>query len=322
MKQYTFRNGDAIPALGLGTWKSEPGEVYDAVKTAVKAGYRHIDCAFIYLNEAEIGKALSELMAEGVVKREDLWITSKLWNNKHGRDNVEGALKNSLKDLQLDYIDLYLIHWPIILKPEAMYPGKGEDLVSLDNIPIAETWSGMEDCVDKGLAKHIGVSNFSVTKLKKLATTARIQPEMNQIEMHPFLQQPAMLEYCESAGIHLTAYSPLGSQDRIPAFKGENEPSLLENPEITAIAEEHQCSTAQVLIRWAIQRGTIVIPKSVNEGRIKQNYDAASLELSADAMQRIKNMDRHYRYLDGGIWAMPGSPYSIASLWDEIINGE
>ena len=317
MKYLDFKNGDSMPALGLGTWKSNPGEVYDAIIEAIKVGYRHIDCAMIYANEAEIGKALKDAMESGLVKRKDLWITSKLWCNSHGKENVVPALQSTLNDLQLDYLDLYLVHWPVAIKPNVVFPEKGEDMVSLKDFPISDTWSGMETTAALGLTKHIGVSNFSIKKLKNISSGANIKPEVNQIELHPLLQQSEMLEFCNNENINLTAYSPLGSKDRIPEMKAENEPNLFENPIVIEIAQAHNCSSAQVLISWAIDRGTSVIPKSVNPGRIKQNFDSVDIKLSENDMSQITKLDRHFRYVNGAFWAMAGSPYTVAGLWDE-----
>lgn len=317
MKYLDFKNGDSMPALGLGTWKSNPGEVYAAIIEAIKVGYRHIDCAMIYANEAEIGKAINDAIGSGLVKRGDLWITSKLWCNSHGKENVIPALQSTLNDLQLEYIDLYLVHWPVALKPNVIFPEKGEDMVSLKDLPISETWSGMESAVALRLAKHIGVSNFSIKKLKSISAIANIKPEVNQIELHPLLQQQEMLEYCNNENINLTAYSPLGSKDRIPEMKAQNEPNLFENPIITEIAKAHDCSSAQVLINWAIERGTSVIPKSVNPGRLKQNFESINFKLSEDEMNRIAKLDKHFRYVNGAFWALPDSTYTVANLWDE-----
>jgi alcohol dehydrogenase (NADP+) len=317
MKTYNFINGDQMPALGLGTWKSKPGEVYNAVKESIKVGYRHIDCAHIYGNEAEIGNALSDAFKAGEVKREDLWVTSKLWNSSHLKEDVRPALEKTLKNLQIDYLDLYLIHWPVALKPGTGFPKGSDEFLSLKNIPISVTWKEMEKCVSAGLTRHIGVSNFSIKKITDVLSECDIRPEVNQIELHPFLQQNEMLEFCNNENIVLTAYSPLGSIDRPAAFKAPDEPSLLENPTIVDIARNHECSTAQVLIRWAIQRGTSVIPKSVNPGRIKQNIDAADIILSDQDMKRIGRLDMHRRLLYGGLWTMQGSGYTQESLWDE-----
>jgi len=306
-----------MPALGLGTWKSDPGEVYKAVREAIKMGYRHIDCAMIYQNEAEIGQAFSDAFKDGDVKREELWITSKLWNNAHIKDDVQPALENTLKDLQLDYLDLYLIHWPVALKPGVGFPSSEDDFLSLKEVPTAVTWSGMEECNKAGLAKHIGVSNFSIKKIKELLTVCDILPEVIQIELHPFLQQNDMLDYCNEENIILTAYSPLGSTDRPPQFKAPDEPSLFENPTIVDIANANGVSSAQVLIRWAIQRGTSVIPKSVNPGRMKQNLDAASLELSDEDMKKIARLDFNGRFIVGAFWNAPNLGYTLETLWDE-----
>lgn len=317
MNAFKFKNNDEMPALGLGTWKSDPGEVYNAVREAIKIGYRHIDCAAIYGNEAEIGQAFSDAFKKGDVSREELWVTSKLWNNAHLKDDVRPGLEKTLKDLQLDYLDLYLMHWPVALKPGIGFPKSGADFLSLEEIPISVTWAALEDCSKAGLSKHIGVSNFSVKKLKALLKACEIRPEVNQIEMQPFFQQNSMLEFCNNENIVLTAYSPLGSTDRPAVFKAPDEPSLLENPTILKIAESNGISSAQVLICWAIQRGTAVIPKSVNPGRMKQNLDAASINLSDEDMQKIAALEMSARLLVGSFWAMPGSGYTMETLWDE-----
>ena len=317
MRTLQFENGDQMPILGLGTWKSEPGDVYRAVKEALSLGYRHIDCAFIYGNEAEIGQALSESFKEGVATRDQMWITSKLWNDSHASEEVLPALKKSLSDLQLDYLDLYLVHWPVALKKGVFIPESARDLIALDTLPISQTWKAMEALVDKGLCQHIGVSNFSITKLKVLLDGARLKPEMNQIELHPYLQQPAMLDFCSSNGVHLTAYSPLGSPDRPSGLKEKDEPDLLEDPTIAAIAERRSVTQAQVLISWAIHRGTCVIPKSINPTRMKQNLVAAEVPLTEEDMQEITRLDRNHRYINGEFWAIEGGPYTVANLWDE-----
>ena len=304
MKKLQFINGDQMPILGLGTWKSAPGEVYRAVKEAVLLGYRHIDCAPAYGNEGEVGRALSESFKEGVVTRDEMWITSKLGNSFHAPEDVQPALNKSLSDLQLSYLNLYLIHWPVSFKKSVHIPQSADDIIPLDVLPISKTWEAMEATVDKGLCRHIGVCNFSIVKLRQLLDSARIKPEMNQIELHPYLQQPAMLDFCSKNGIHATAYSPLGSGDR-PDFMKKGQPAILENPMIAAIAERRKATKAQVLISWAIQRGTAVIPKSVNVERMRQNLDAAKVSLTEEDMQEIARIDQNRRYLTGEFPNLP-----------------
>ena len=316
MKTLQFSNGDQMPILGLGTWKSKPGEVYEAVKAAIRLGYRHIDCARIYGNEAEIGKALTECFQEGTVTREDLWITSKLWNDSHAPELVQPGLEETLSDLQLDYLNLFLMHWPVALKKGAGFPLSAKKMVSLEEIPLEATWGTMESLVDKGLCRHIGVSNFSLPKLKGLMDGAKLKPEMNQVELHPYLQQNDLLEFCRQTRIHMTAYSPLGSPDRPDSLKAGDEPVLMEDPTVVEIANRHDVSPAQVLIAWAIHRGTAVIPKSVNPKRIEQNLAAAEVSLSEEDLSDIAQLDRHRRYVDGTIWVVEGGPYTLENLWD------
>ncbi|UTW61613.1 aldo/keto reductase [bacterium SCSIO 12741] len=317
MKKMIFRDGNALPALGLGTWKSDPGDVYAAVVEAIKAGYRHIDCAAIYGNEKEIGEALRYLFRAGWVNRKDLWITSKLWNDSHRQNQVEPALHKTLNDLQLDYLDLYLVHWPVALRENVSFPQTASDFYSLEEVPLTETWEAMQAVREKGLAKHIGVSNFSQKKLQHLIDHSDFVPEMNQVELHPFLQQNALLRFCREHQILVTGYSPLGSGDRSQNMKKPDEPRPLQHELVLEIASENDCSPAQVLIAWAIQRGTAVIPKSVNPVRIRENIAAASLQLSDAEMVLIDSLDAHHRIIDGSFWERPGNTYSMAELWDE-----
>lgn len=316
IKQQTFTNGDKIDAIGLGTWKSAPGEVGDAVKAALKAGYRHIDCAAVYGNEKEVGIALQESFSEFDIKREEVWITSKLWNTAHKSKDVIPALKQTLSDLQLNYLDLYLIHWPIAFKPGLEgFPQSDDDYLSLDDVSLNETWAAMLEAKDQGLIKHAGVSNFSIPKLKELSANSKQAPEMNQIELHPYLQQNEMLEYCSDNNILVTAYSPLGSSDRPESMKADDEPSLLENEVINEIADKHNATPAQVLIKWAVERDTIVIPKSTNAGRIEENLKSAEISLDDEDMAKIKELDYHYRYLDGKVFETESEMYR--DIFDE-----
>ncbi|QDV09076.1 putative oxidoreductase [Planctomycetes bacterium Poly30] len=316
MRFLTFKGGDEMPALGLGTWKSAPGEVGAAIKEAIKIGYRHIDCASVYGNEAEIGAALADVFAEGNITRDDLWITSKLWCNRHGREDVVPAIQASIDDLGVEYLDLYLVHWPVAIRSGAEPPTEPGDLVSLEELPLEETWAGMEEALELGLARHIGVSNYSAKKLGQHLSMEH-PPELDQVEMHPYLAQPDLLKYGQEHGIHLTAYSPLGSGDRPDSMKGKDEKALLDDPVVNAVAARLSITPAQVLLAWALGRGTSVIPKSVNPNRLAENFAAAEIELDAQAMSDLAALDDHRRYVTGNFWAKPGSPYTVAGLWDE-----
>ena len=316
MRSAVFANGDAMPLLGLGTWKSAPGQVYEAVREAIRLGYRHIDCASVYGNEPEIGQAIGDAIGDGEVTREQLWITSKLWCNSHGRDNVEPALRRTLQDLGLAWLDLYLIHWPVPIRPGVAFPTSAADLLPPEQAPIRDTWEGMEAAVEAGLTRHIGVSNFSSRKLQDLIAHGRLRPEVNQVELHPLLQQPELLEVCAREGVHVTAYSPLGSMDRPALIKAPDAPVLLENPVIAVIAAEHGCSSAQVLLAWHVQRGISTIPKSVTPARLRENLAAAAMELSPADLTRIAALDQGRRLVDGSFWLLEGGPWSLQSLWD------
>jgi len=316
MKTLELGSGTRMPALGLGTWKSEPDEVYTAVRAAIEVGYRHIDCAAIYQNEEEVGRALTDAFQAGDAKREDVWITSKLWNDSHAPEHVRPALETSLKKLQLDYLDLYLIHWPVALRHGIELPRGPEDFLPLSEVPLESTWEAMLNLSEQGLARQVGVSNFSKRMIEQVSVATGHTPAVNQVELHPYLQQDVLIAACKALGVAVTAYSPLGSPDSAAMMRRHDDVLLTQHPTIVEIADAHQATPGQVLIAWAIARGTSVIPKSVNPGRIAENWGARELALTPADMTAIAELDRHQRMVDGGFWFV-GETYSPQTLWDE-----
>lgn len=318
MKTYPLGSG-SMPAIGLGTWKMDDGAATPAVETAIRLGYRHIDCAPIYLNEPDIGEVFGKTFASGGLDRSEFWITSKLWCNRHHPDNVKSAIKQTLTDLRLDYLDLFMIHWPIVFRPDVHRPSGPGDFLTLAEVPLIETWQAMEECVDAGLCRNLGVCNFNRKNLQQILDGCRLQPAVNQVECHPFLNQRQLFDFCNENKVQPVAYSPLGSGDRPEKMKDPNDPSLFQNETLRELASKNGISIGQLALAWAVNRGTVAIPKSTNEKRLAENLAAAEIELSAEDMSAIENLGQHHRFVHGRFWESLGGPYTVADLWGESI---
>jgi glycerol 2-dehydrogenase (NADP+) len=309
---FTLNNGVTIPAIGLGTWQAKPGEVTKAVKHAINVGYKHIDCAYIYLNENEVGEGIRQ----SGVNRKDLFLTSKVWNTR--QHEVESCLDETLQALGTDYLDLYLVHWPVRLvanETSALFPVNPDGSRAVDRQwDQAETWRQMEAVLAKGKVRAIGVSNWSVPYLEKLSQTWKVVPAVNQVELHPMNPQHELKKYCDDKGILLEAYCPLGST---------NSP-LLSDPDLLSIASKHSVSPATILISYQVNRGCVVLPKSVTASRITENLKVIALDrtdmefldsLAANGKQQRVNTPLFGWDLGFSDWYGPGNknaPIAVA----------
>ncbi|XP_058138451.1 aldo-keto reductase family 1 member C23-like protein isoform X2 [Dasypus novemcinctus] len=293
-----------IPLLGFGTYAAEEvpkSKAGEATKLAIDAGFHHIDSAYLYGNEEEVGQAIRSKIADGTVKREDIFYTSKLWSTFLRPELVRPALERSLKKLQMDYVDLYIIHFPFALKPgEKLLPEDGHGKLILDTVDLCATWEALEKCKDAGLTKSIGVSNFNHKQLEKILNKPglKYKPVCNQVECHPYLNQRKLLDFCKSKDIVLVAYSALGSQ-RDEKWVPQNLPVLLDDPVLCDIAKKHKRTPALIALRYQIQRGVVVLAKSFNEKRIKENMQVFEFQLTSEDMKVLDGLNRNVRYIVG-----------------------
>jgi diketogulonate reductase-like aldo/keto reductase len=314
--------GAVMPAIGLGTFGSDhvsPAQVADAVRGAAAAGYRHFDCASVYGNEPEVGAALQDILAGGV-KREDMWITSKLWNDKHSEDDVIASCRKSLADLGLDYLDLYLVHWPFpnFHPPHCDVSSRSADAKPYIHASYMKTWRRMEELVDLGLVRHIGTSNMTIPKLRLLLADARIKPAANEMELHPHFQQPDMFRFVVERGIQPIGYCPIGSPGRPERDRTPQDTAPTEDPVIIEIARRHGIHPAVVCIKWAVQRGQTPIPFSINNYRANL-AGVVGDPLSGEEMRQIAALDRNCRLIKGQVFLWKDGQ-TWEDLWD--MNGE
>jgi len=315
-----LHTGAEIPAVGLGTFGSDrftAAEIAEAVLGAAALGYRHFDCAAIYGNEKEIGVSLQKIMSSGI-RREELWITSKLWNDKHAEEDVIPACKQTLKGLQLEYLDLYLIHWPF---PNHHAPGvdvnsRDPHAVPYNHANYMRTWRQMETLVEMGIVRHIGTSNMTVPKMRLLLRDAKIKPAANEMELHPHFQQPEFFKFCLENQIASIGFAPIGSPTRPDRDKTPDDTVDIEDPVIVKIAKRLNVHPAVVCVKWAVQRGQIPIPFSIRPQEYWSNLKAAVTEpLSNEEMQDIAGIDKNNRLIKGQVFLWEGAK-DWQDLWD------
>ncbi len=315
-----LESGAGMPAIGLGTFGSDhvsPAEMAAAVRGAAAVGYRHIDCAAVYGNEDAIGAALADIWRGGA-RREEFWITSKLWNDQHAEADVIPACRKSLADLRLEYLDLYLVHWPF---PNFHPPGCDVTSRSAAARPyihenFMRTWRQMERLVELGLARHIGTSNMTVPKLKLLLRDCRVRPAVNEMEMHPHFQQTELFDFVRGQGIQPVAYCPLGSPHRPERDRTPADTADLQDPVILRIAAAHGMHPAQVCLRWSVERGAVPIPMSTNRRNYRANLAAVVGDpLTQADMREIAGIDRNCRLVKGQVFLWKAEQ-SWEDLWD------
>jgi diketogulonate reductase-like aldo/keto reductase len=320
--QRMLRTGAAMPAVGLGTFGSDhvtAEQVAEAVGGAAAAGYRHFDCASVYGNEPEVGASLEAVLASGI-KREEIWVTSKLWNDKHAENDVIAQCRKSIADLRLDYLDLYLVHWPFpnFHPPQCDVTSRSPDAKPYIHESYMKTWRKMEELVDLGLVRHIGTSNVTIPKLELVLRDARIKPAVNEMELHPHFQQPELFKFVIDNGMQPIGYCPIGSPGRPERDRTPEDTAPTEDPVIVKIAQRHGINPAAVCIKWAVQRGQTPIPFSINHYR--ENLECVTSDaLTDEEMKAIAAIDRNCRLIKGQVFLWKDEQ-TWEALWD--LDGE
>ncbi|KAE8372593.1 NADP-dependent oxidoreductase domain-containing protein [Aspergillus bertholletiae] len=291
MTKFELNTGAQIPAIGFGTWQDAEAQE-NAVAEAIKAGYRHIDTARVYGTEKAVGKAIKK----SDVPREELFVTTKLWNNKHHPDDVAQALQDSLNDLDLEYVDLYLMHWPVAWqRGDELFPKENGKPAVID-VDYVDTYKAMEKLLSTGKVKAIGVSNFSKAEMEHLLKNTSVVPAAHQLEGHPWLQQRSFVDWHKERGIHVTHYSPFGNQNELYSRDGTIG-KLIDDPVLVEIGKKHNKSSAQVALAWGVTQGHSVLPKSKTPSRIRDNL-AGDFKLSEEEMKQVQGIDKKLRFND------------------------
>ncbi|XP_021089948.1 aldo-keto reductase family 1 member D1 [Mesocricetus auratus] len=301
-------DGNSIPVIGLGTYSDPrpvPGETYMAVKTAIDRGYQHIDGAYLYYNEHEVGEAIREKIAEGKVKREEIFYCGKLWATDLDPERVRPALERTLQSLKLQYVDLYIIEIPMAFKPgKEVYPKDENGQWLYHKSDLCATWEALEACKDAGLVKSLGVSNFNRRQLELILNKPglKYKPVSNQVECHPYFTQQKLLKFCRQHDIVIVAYSPLGTC-RNPMWVNVSSPSLLKDKLLNSLGKKYNKTAAQIGLRFNIQRGVVVIPKSFNPQRIQENFQIFDFSLTEEEMKDIEALNKNVRFVELLMWS-------------------
>ncbi|HIK90696.1 MAG TPA: aldo/keto reductase [Planctomycetes bacterium] len=310
METIDLKWGARLPKIGFGFWKVEKEKTAEVCRNAIEVGYRHLDCACDYGNEVEVGQGIAQAIGDGLCERDDLWVTSKLWNTYHAPEHVQAACEKSLADLGLEYLDLYLIHFPIAQRfvpfeksyPPGWFfnPNATNPTIEEARIPVSDTWQAMEELAKSGLVRNIGICNFGTSQIRDLLSYAKIRPSVLQVETHPYLTQEKLSRFCKQEKIAYTAFSPLGAQSYFSLGMADPAEAVLENPVVKTISAATGRTAAQVLLRWGVQRGTAVIPKTSSRDRMEENINVFDFQLTEGQMKAISSLDQGRRFNDPG----------------------